>query len=90
MEAYFSRNFKGSQSCCNASPANIADQCIQPCPESYHCSEDVIVLDAFAGNASINQLKCEMMLMINQRLYEQGVITQELYEQAKIRLVSST
>lgn len=35
-----------------------------------------------------NLLKSEIMLQINQRLFEQGMITRELYEGAKTKLVS--
>ena len=39
---------------------------------------------------SLNLLKSELKLQINQRLFEQGMISREVYEQAKIKLVSST
>lgn len=38
---------------------------------------------------SLNLLKNELKLQINQRLFEQGLISREVYEQAKIKLVSS-
>lgn len=38
---------------------------------------------------SSNPLKQEIMLQINQRLFDKGVISQDVYEQAKIKLVSS-
>ncbi len=39
---------------------------------------------------SLNILKNELKLQINQRLFEQGVVSREVYEQAKVKLVSST
>ena len=39
---------------------------------------------------TLNLLKSELKLQINQRLFEQGVISREVYEQAKVKLVSST
>ncbi len=33
-------------------------------------------------------LKQEIMLQVNERLYIQGLISKELYEQAKIRIVT--
>ena len=37
-----------------------------------------------------NLLKSELKLQINQRLFEQGCISREIFEQAKVKLVSST
>ena len=34
------------------------------------------------------RLRQEIFLQINQRLYEAGVISQELYQEAQIRIVS--
>ena len=34
-------------------------------------------------------LRQELMLQVNQRLFEGGCITRELYEEAKIRIVST-
>lgn len=42
------------------------------------------------NSQSLNLLKDELKLHINQRLFERGVISREVYEQAKIKLVSST
>ena len=39
---------------------------------------------------SLNILKNELKLQINQRLFEQGVVSREVYEQAKVKLVSAT
>lgn len=39
---------------------------------------------------SQNLLKNEIKLQINQRLYDRGVISREVYEQAKVKLVSPT
>ena len=33
------------------------------------------------------ELKCEIMLQINERLYIQGYITKEMYEQAKLKII---
>lgn len=44
----------------------------------------------YQNSQSLNPLKNEIKLHINQRLFEQGVISREVYEQAKIKLVSST
>lgn len=33
------------------------------------------------------ELKREIMLQINERLYIQGYITKEMYEQAKLRII---
>lgn len=35
-------------------------------------------------------LKSEIMLLINQRIFERGVISKEVYEQAKIEIVNRT
>ena len=35
-------------------------------------------------------LKREIFLQVNQRLYEEGLIPETLYEEAKIRIVSGT
>jgi len=40
-------------------------------------------------NAAV-ALKSEIMLLINQRLFEKGVISREVYEQAKIKIVNRT
>lgn len=37
-----------------------------------------------------SQLKGELKLQINQHLYDRGIISREVYEQAKVKLVSST
>lgn len=39
---------------------------------------------------SLTLLKNELKLQINQNLFEKGVISREVYEQAKVRLVSPT
>lgn len=39
---------------------------------------------------SLDSLKSELKLQINQHLFEQGIISCEVYERAKIALVSST
>ena len=36
------------------------------------------------------ELKREIMLQINERLYIQGYISQEMYEQAKLKIVEIT
>lgn len=36
------------------------------------------------------ELKQEVLLHVNQRLFQQGIIGQEIYEQAKVKIVSST
>ena len=38
--------------------------------------------------AQSDRLKEEIMLQCNERLYRAGVISRELYEQAKIRIVA--
>lgn len=38
----------------------------------------------------LGPLKSEIKLQINQHLYDRGIISREVYEQAKVRLVSST
>lgn len=35
-------------------------------------------------------LRNEIMLQINQRLFECGVISREIYEQAKVKIISHT
>ncbi len=35
-------------------------------------------------------LRNEVMLQINQRLFDSGIISKDVYEQAKIKIVSST
>lgn len=39
---------------------------------------------------SRSQLKTEVMLQVNQHLYDQGVISRDIYQQAKDRIVSSS
>lgn len=39
---------------------------------------------------SLDSLKSELKLQINQRLFERGIISREVYEQAKLKLVSPT
>ena len=39
---------------------------------------------------ALNLLKNELKLQVNQHLFEQGKISREVYEQAKIRLVLSS
>lgn len=39
---------------------------------------------------SLDLLKSELKLQINQRLFERGTISREVYEQAKLKLVSPT
>lgn len=34
------------------------------------------------------ELKKELMLQINQRLFEQGLLAQETYEEAKVKIVN--
>ena len=34
-------------------------------------------------------LKSEMMLQVNERLYLKGIISRELYEQAKVQIVKN-
>lgn len=33
------------------------------------------------------ELKCEIMLQINEKLYIQGYISKEIYEQAKLKII---
>jgi len=39
-------------------------------------------------NAPADSLKKELMLQCNERLYISGIISREMYEQAKIRIVA--
>lgn len=39
---------------------------------------------------ALNPLKNEIKLQINQRLFERGIISREVYEQAKVKLISPT
>lgn len=36
-----------------------------------------------------DELKSEIMLQVNERLYIKGLISRELYEQAKIKIVKN-
>ncbi len=42
------------------------------------------------NSSALNSLRSEIKLQINQHLYDRGVISREVYEQAKVKLVSST
>lgn len=57
--------------------------------DSYHPIGSDIMELVYQDPQSLNLLKNELKLQINQRLFEQGLISREVYEQAKIKLVSS-
>jgi len=42
-----------------------------------------------SGQDAVRMLKQEVKLHINNRLYETGMISKEVYEEAKVRIVSS-
>jgi len=48
----------------------------------------LIAGDAMNRTSQTSMLKEEVMLQINERLFQLGLLTRELYEQAKIQIVS--
>ena len=51
---------------------------------------DVMRMTTGKQNTMSAALKTEIMLQVNQRLYEAGLITQGMYEFAKIKIVDGT